>query len=209
MASIDRGEWLMLLEYRVAISAAVLALAVATPVFANDIANCNQSADADLRIQGCTGFIHTGVSGRNLAIALVNRGIALDVKNETRRAIKDFDAAIVANPDYSIAFYNRGIAHSDLGLLDQAIADFTSAIEIDPTDADAYDARGFALADLREFHAAIDDLTKAIELDPEFSSAYYHRGIVYGKMGEFDLGIADYDKALSMGCLRHGWCPAR
>lgn len=184
-------------------------LGIAAPATAGDIADCNQSADPDIQIRGCTGFIESGAKGNNLAIAHANRGIAFDALNEIDRAIADFDAAIQVNPKYSIAYYNRGIAHSELGDLDRAIADFDKAIELDPDDPDALDQRGVAFFELRDYGRAIADYDEAVRLDPEFAAAYYHRGIAYGAIAELELGTADYNKALQLGCLRHGWCPAR
>lgn len=180
-----------------------------TPALANDIADCNQTANPELQITGCTGFIQSGASGNNLAIAYANRGIAYSAKDETEIAIGDFDKAIEANPGYVVAYYNRGVAFSELGDFDRAIADFDKAIALNPDDPDAYDSRGFTFHDMRNFDRAIADFDKAIELDPTFAAAYYHRGIAYGARGDLDPGIADYDKAIELGCLRHGWCPPR
>lgn len=187
----------------------LLTSGVVTPAAAGDIADCNQLANPDLRIRGCTGFIQSGVQGSNLAIAYTNRGIAFDARNDIDRAIIDFSKAIQIMPDYSIAYYNRGVAYSETGDLDRAIADFDRAIQLDPDDPDAYDSRGFTYSDLRDFERAIADFTKAIELDPGFAAAYYHRGLAYGSIRDLDRGIADYQKALQLGCVRQGWCPPR
>ena len=189
--------------------ALLITIIVTTPAVANDIADCNQLADLELRISGCTKFIQSGAKGTNIAVAHVNRGVAHNLKNNTDRAIMDFSKAIEVKPDYSLAYYNRGVAFAESGILYRAIADFDKAIQFNPEDPDAYDSRGFVYADMRDFGRAIADFDRAIELDPSFGTAYYHRSLAYGKIGELDRGMADYNKALQLGCLRHGWCPSR
>lgn len=192
-----------------AVLAILLMPGVVNFAVAGDIADCNQSADPDLQISGCTGFIQSGAKGNNLAVAYTNRGIAYDAKNDIDRAIIDFGKAIQIMPDYAIAHYNRGVAYAEIGDLGPAIADFDMAIQLVPGDPDAYDGRGFVYVDLRDFDRAIADFTKAIELDPGFGAAYYHRGLAYGAIRDLDRGLADYNRALQLGCLRQGWCPPR
>jgi len=189
--------------------ALLIIFSLITPAVANDIADCNQVADLELRIRGCTRFIQSGAKGTNIAVAYVNRGVAYNLNNNTDRAIMDFSKAIEVKPDFSLAYYNRGVAFAESGILDRAITDFDKAIQFGPEDPDAYDSRGFVYVDLRDFGRAIADFDKAIELDPSFGAAYYHRSLAYGAIGELDPGLADYNKALQLGCLRHGWCPPR
>ena len=86
---------------------------------ANDIAHCNQAQDMELRVLGCTGFIEAGASGGNLAIALVNRGIAHDALNETGRAIADFDRAIEVMSGFSDGPARRALLALPYLLLDR------------------------------------------------------------------------------------------
>jgi len=121
------------------------------PAVAGDIADCNQSTDPVRQIRGCSGFIDSGASGNNLAIAHANRGIAYDALGNTDRAIAEFDAALRVNPGYAVAYYNRGIAYSGLGDIVRAIADFDKAVALEASDPDAYNVRGIAHAELRNF----------------------------------------------------------
>lgn len=194
-------------------AAMLLALGVAAPAAAtivDDIADCNQGIDSQLRIGGCTKLIESGrLAGNNLATAYVNRGNAYNALRDIDHALADYDKAIEIESDYSPAYYNRGIAHFEQGDLILAIADYDKAIELDPDDPDAYDSRGFAYADLRNYESAIADFDQAIVLDPDFAAAYYHRSLAYGAKGDLDFGIVDFDRAIELGCLRQGWCPPR
>lgn len=194
---------------RFAVAIMLLTLGMVTPSIGGVIADCNQSLDPDLQIRGCTGFIQSGATGNNLAIAHTNRGIAYDALNETKRAIVDFSKAIEIFPDYAVAHYNRGVAYADIGEFERAIVDFDTAIRLVPDDPDAFDARGFTYVDMGDYGRAIADFSTAIELDPGFGGAYYHRGLAYGAIRDLDRGVADYNKALELGCLRQGWCPER
>ncbi len=100
-----------------AIFAATLAalLALAAPARAGMEEDCVQEYDRDLQISGCTAVIGSGqYSGRNLAIAYNNRGIAYDDLGEYRRAIEDYDRALRLDPDDALAYNNRGIALDNL-----------------------------------------------------------------------------------------------
>jgi tetratricopeptide (TPR) repeat protein len=195
------------------VTATLIMLGLAVPAsatFLDDIADCNQGADSDLRVDGCSGLIESGrLAGNNLAIAHVNRGNAYNAIREIDHAIADYDKAIEIKPDYAPAYYNRGIAHFEQGDLVLAIADYDKAIEIDRDDPDTYDSRGFAYADLRDYERAIADFDQAIALDPDFAAAYYHRSLAYGAKGDLELGLVDFDRAIELGCLRQGWCPPR
>ena len=75
--------------------ALVLALS-ATGAWADAVSDCNQSADPDRQIRGCTSVIERGKreSRKNRAIAYNNRGLAYSKKGDDDRAIADYDKAI-------------------------------------------------------------------------------------------------------------------
>ena len=116
----------------------LLVLGAVTPAAADDYDDCDQLADRDLKIRGCSRLIDSGsLNSSNLAIAYSERGTAYDDKGDRDRAIADYSNAIQIKPDYDIAYYNRGNAYRDQGDLDRAIADYSEAIRIKP-DHDLY-----------------------------------------------------------------------
>jgi Tfp pilus assembly protein PilF len=107
----------------------------ATGAWADRYDDCNQSADPDRRIRGCTQVIERGEqeSRKNRATANYNRGLAYRRKGEVDRAIADYDEAIKLNPNYAIAYNNRGVAYEKKGDKEKAISDYREALKIDPS----------------------------------------------------------------------------
>ncbi len=113
-----------------------LALAVsATGCGQDQYSDCNQIADPDRQIRGCTQIIERGKRERReyRAIAYNNRGIAYQEKGEVDRAIADFTTAIKFNPNDAEAYNNRSTAYVYKGDYDRAIADYRKALAIDPS----------------------------------------------------------------------------
>ena len=129
---------------------------------ANPIEDCNQDADLDRQIDGCTRFLQQEPFGPHVALAYGLRGGAYRSKGEVKRAIEDFDLALEIDPRQARIYVNRGLAYRDKGDLDQAVADFSKAIEIDSQYGDALVNRCVAYADQGKPDLAIADCTKAI-----------------------------------------------
>jgi len=118
--------------------ALILALAVllAPLAMADMVDDCEQAADPDLRIGGCTAIIRSGqYSGKNLARVYNKRGIANDDLGEYTRAIADYDQALRLNPGDAVIYNNRGIVYCKLGKAEAAFADWSKANEADPDSA--------------------------------------------------------------------------
>ena len=138
---------------------------------ANPIDDCNQSADIERQIDGCTQFLQLDPFSPHVALAYGRRGEAYVHKGDFARAIADFDQAIALDPKDADAYYNRGWAYDEKGELDRAIADYTKAIALDPNDADHYYGRGWAYQNKGDKDKAIADYRKALEIDPSHQYA--------------------------------------
>ncbi len=112
-----------------------LALALcATGAWADDIADCNQIKNVDLRISGCSKLINSKrLNKKDTANAYGNRGTAYGKKGEFDRAIADFGRAIKLNPKDADAYNNRGLAYENKGDREQVIVNYRKALEIDPS----------------------------------------------------------------------------
>ena len=109
--------------------------------------------------------------------------------------IKDYDQAIILNPQYANAYNNRGIVKARLGDYNAAVADYNEAIRLNPKYAEAYNNRGNAKSNLGDRTAAIADYDEAIRLNPKNAIAYNNRGVAKTRLGEHTAAIADYDEA--------------
>ena len=125
-------------------------------------------------------------------------GIDSYQKGRYEDAIKDYDQAIILNPQYADAYNNRGIVKDDLGDFAAAIADYDEAIKLNPKYANAYYNRGIAKDNLGEYAAAAADFSETIRLNPKDADTYYNRGNAKTRLGEYTAAIADYDEVIRL-----------
>jgi len=116
---------------------------------------------------------------------VLNRGVAYSMLNQLERGIKDFDQAILLNPNYLGAFANRGTAYAALNQFERAIADYDKVILLDTNIAGIYLERGVAYAALNQFDRAITDFDRTIRLEPNDALAYNNRGSAYIELYQF------------------------
>jgi len=115
-----------------------------------------------------------------------------------KRAIADYDQALLLDPSRVAAYYERGLAYYYLDQNKRAIDDFDQAIRLDPSRAGAYSGRGLAYHDLEQYDRAIADFDQAIRLDPKRVAAYSGRGKAYLALNKTN-GCADLKKACTLG----------
>ena len=96
------------------------AIAKKLPNFIGGSADLAPSTMTNLK--GFGDFEAGNYTGRNLAVAFNNRGIAYKKRGELDRAIADYTQAIGSDPKDADAYYNRGIAYKEKGELDRSIA---------------------------------------------------------------------------------------
>ena len=139
-----------------------------------------------------------------------NRGINHLKLADYRRAIKDFNQAIILNHKFAPAYAGRGRAYLKLGDshlrsggLDDykiAIKDFNQAIILNPriTPAPVYLDRGVARSKLGDYQGAIVDYTEAISHGFTYANVYYNRGNCHGKLSNYHEAIADLNQAIKL-----------
>ncbi len=132
------------------------------------------------------------------SLALNNRGRAFSRLGHYSLAIRDYDRAILADPQYELPYYNRAVAYEKMNDYDQALADYARALEIKPNLAIAYESRGALLSHLGRYEPAIADLDRAVKLDATMDVAFLDRGFVYFNLEQYEQALADYDRALAL-----------
>jgi tetratricopeptide (TPR) repeat protein len=181
---------------------AVVAMLSAVPCYGfdqRDLKNCDQSADWDRKVAGCTRLLtEPRFPPAALSTIYAARGTGWAAKDDFARAIADFDESLRLNPKNSVALINRGAAWLLRGDTDKAIADLDVAIGLDPKNPAIFSARGAMWRQLREFNKSIADLNEAIRLEPKQSQAYNNRALTWKDAGDYDRAIADLNEAIRL-----------
>ncbi len=125
-------------------------------------------------------------------------GRAAQQRGEYKKAVEDYDEAIVLNPKYAIARYNRGNTHLVLNNYQDAIEDYAAALELNPKYAEAYNNRGVAKNNLKDHQSAIEDYSKAMEFNPQHANTYNNRGNAKNSLGDYQGAIEDCVKAIEL-----------
>jgi len=115
------------------------------------------------------------LDGDTRARALQIRGVINFKRRRSRRALKDFTAAIKTEHDdiklRAESFVGRGTAFINLGKFDRAVSDLNQAISLHPQPALPYALRGLAYLRKDRIERARRDANKALRMNPCKQSA--------------------------------------
>jgi tetratricopeptide (TPR) repeat protein len=133
------------------------------------------------------------------ALKLYRRAVALDAVGRTDEALKDYGAAIAADPKSALAFLERGVLLAvRKRAYDRAIEDFDKVLVLQPDNVIALIARGDALSNLGDSAHAIRDLNRAVALEPSNAMAHLTRGLVEARLGNRGRAREDYETTLRL-----------
>jgi tetratricopeptide (TPR) repeat protein len=164
----------------------------------DDAALC-RTESGDAAIAACTRAISSGkLKDHNLAVAYDKRGVELDRKSESDKAIADYDEALRLDPGFAAVHLNRARVFRKKREFDRAIADYADAIRTNPKYALAYNGRGLIFSDKAEYDRAIADFDAAIALDPRLAFTYANRAWSYRSKADYDHALADYNEAIRL-----------
>jgi tetratricopeptide (TPR) repeat protein len=175
----------------------ICATAPATPVRADDAADCKKQL-AELRIRACTRIIEGKSTTKEVrARAYADRGRAYLSKVPTERlAAADFEqASRLVPPSSSDAALYKSLIELSRRQLPQAIETASEAIRLDPRSASAYVTRAAAHRIKGDADLALADYEAAIAIDPTNAVAYGGRGIILATKKDYERAIADFDTA--------------
>jgi tetratricopeptide (TPR) repeat protein len=152
----------------------------------------------------------TGAPAEQVALALVNRGVALGKREEWTRAEGDFTAAIdlpgAPAEQVARALVNRGIAREQAGATERELEDYTRAIDLPGASAEqvarALVNRGITWTQRKEWRRAEADYTRVVHLPgapvDQVARALVNRGLIWDQLGEPDREIADYTRVIDL-----------
>lgn len=121
----------------------------------------------------------------------VNRGFYYRQHNQYDKALKDYNDALVINPNYEMAYQNRGTIYFIQNKDSLAYADFSKALELNPKNANAWSNRGAINARKGKLDLAISDLSEALKINPKEKDALTNRSLVYYYKKDYEKALVD------------------
>jgi TolB-like protein/Tfp pilus assembly protein PilF len=149
----------------------------------------------------------------SLAEAHTSLGLLLFYNLDFQGSTKEFERAIVLNPNYATAHHWYGLGPLRcVGNADKAIAELKRALQLDPLSLIINADLGVGLVTARRYGDAIAQLRKTIEMDPYFYYAHFNLGKALQLNGQLDEAMTEYKKAaalnddpLVLGLLAQGY----
>jgi tetratricopeptide (TPR) repeat protein len=173
----------------------LIVLGVLIGLSTHTVVNCGDEDEPDI----CAAVIgFSPLRGSLIAFAYEGRGRIALRHGDWRRAIADFDEAIILNPNRASLYRDRALARRQNGDLALAIEDYDEAIAHDPRLAAPYYQRGLALAASGDLDRAILSYNTAVRLDPSDAQARLDRGLAFLARGQADDARADFEAALAL-----------
>ncbi|MES1151718.1 MAG: tetratricopeptide repeat protein, partial [Dongia sp.] len=157
----------------------------------------SNAAPAD-RIAACRRMLANATDSASKNTALIELGNNFYDMGQRDEALKNYQAAIDADPRVAASYANIGLVRLDQYRFDEARAAFDKAFQLDPDNADDIYQRGVALGDLGSFDAALSDVKRAIEMKSDVSDYYGQLGLLQLADGSIEDAVAATDKAVSL-----------
>ncbi|RFU42139.1 hypothetical protein DZF91_08145, partial [Actinomadura logoneensis] len=124
-------------------------------------------------------------------VLLANRAAVLDRLGRTGDALRDWTAAIDADPVHPDYYIDRGNLLLRLGRAAEAVADYETAMAVGPPFPEPYFNRSEARFAEGDHEGALADLDHALELDPGFTEARTNRAGLLAALGRNAEARAD------------------
>jgi tetratricopeptide (TPR) repeat protein len=135
----------------------------------NGDVNCEEMKDPSLYDSAATSF---------------SQGLTYYDQGRWQEAIKAFERATLAEPDYELAYFALGITYSRLEFWEKALASFAKAVALNPYHAESYLGLGVAYTVLGRNNDALEVCRKAVQIKPEYAQAHYALALIYLKLAD-------------------------
>jgi class 3 adenylate cyclase/Tfp pilus assembly protein PilF len=132
------------------------------------------------------------------AEALYIDGTRLLDEDKPAEAVRRFDDAIHAQPDFVDAYVQRAEARRRLAQYELSLEDCNKIIQIKPDEPRGYNCRGFGRQLLKQYAASLPDFDEAIRRNPNFALAYGNRGTTYNLLHQYDRAVQDLNRAITL-----------
>lgn len=126
------------------------------------------------------------------------RGIAHARLAQHQAAVRDFDVALLHNPECAGCLYERGTVKMLSGETGEAVADFSKCVALDPEHAAAYSSRAGVRVRKGLYHEALEDIRAALLLTPQSPDYLHNRAVILAALGRYAEAIADYKRVIEI-----------
>jgi class 3 adenylate cyclase/Tfp pilus assembly protein PilF len=132
------------------------------------------------------------------ANAAFDDGVRLMEEDNAAQAVRRFDDAIRAQPDFIDAYVERAEARRKLVQYELSLEDCNKIIQLKPDEPRGYNCRGLSRQLLKQYDASLPDFNEAIRRKPDFAHAYGNRGTTYNLLQQYDRAIQDFNQAIRL-----------
>jgi len=126
------------------------------------------------------------------AAAHNNLGMLYQQKNLLDEAAREFQRAILIDPNYRLARNNYGVALLGQGRTEAAAAEFRAVIALDPRNVDAVVNLALAEKQGHQPEKARATLLRALGMSPGHAAAHYNLAVLHDAAGDFARAIEHY-----------------
>jgi DNA-binding winged helix-turn-helix (wHTH) protein/TolB-like protein/Flp pilus assembly protein TadD len=113
-------------------------------------------------------------------------------------AIKEFQRALAANPNYAMAHSWYGENLAAMGRFQESGVEAQRAMEDDPLSLIIGSNAGWTYSLAGKDDQAIEILKKAIDIDPSFPRTHFRLGRAYEQRKSYDMAISELERAVSL-----------
>jgi tetratricopeptide (TPR) repeat protein/2-polyprenyl-3-methyl-5-hydroxy-6-metoxy-1,4-benzoquinol methylase len=135
-------------------------------------------------------------SHRSSAVALIDKGNALEEQGRIAEAMARYDAAVEADPQCARAHLNRGNILLADAQFDEARSAYQRAIDRDPQYAGAHFNLGNLNCRVGDFERALNNYQSAVSIKPDFVDALVALANALDSLGRTAEAVENYERVL-------------
>ena len=115
---------------------------------------------------------------------------------KANEAMKDYDKALLLDPNDRTTLYNRGVLRNKIKDFKGVIEDMEKASQQGLNNAELFNFLGAAYFNTGNLDKAVTNLKKAIEINPDFVEPYNNLGAIMGIQNKIEESITYIEKSL-------------
>jgi tetratricopeptide (TPR) repeat protein len=130
--------------------------------------------------------------------ALLARGDAAILDEDTFAAIEAYSGAIALRPESMLSHLRRGETYQRRGELEEAARDFRAAGALDPTATRPLEALGDAQYEMKRFSRAAETYARHLTVDDRSAGVSYKLALAHYRSGDLDAALTALDSTLRL-----------